>query len=145
MITVSKIANASRGELLCITYELLLEQIEMAIKSEESERKKHIEKSIQIIRMLVGDLDFEVSLSSELFRIYVYVQGLLIQAKTNQKLEEAYGLMHKIYDAFKKIAEEEDDKQPSMQNAEVVYAGLTYGKLDIKETTVQDYNRGFKA
>lgn len=145
MVTVSKIANASRGELLCITYELLLEQIEMAIKCEMSERKKHLEKGIQIIKMLVGDLDFEIPLSNEIFRIYVYVQGLLIQAKTNQKLEEAYGLVHKIYEAFKKIAEEEVDKRPSIENAEVVYAGLTYGKADIREITVQDYNRGFKA
>lgn len=144
MITVSKIANASRGELLCITYELLLEQIEMAIKSEASERKKHLEKSIQIIKVLVGDLDFEVSLSHDLFRIYVYVQGLLIQAKTNEKIEEAYGLIHKIYEGYKKITEEEVDKNPSIENSEVVYAGLTYGKTDIEETIVKDYNRGFK-
>ena len=145
MITVSNIANASRGELLCITYELLLEQIEMAIKSEENERKKHLEKGIQIIKMLVGDLDFEIPLSAELFRIYVYVQGILIQAKTNQKLEEASDLIHKIYEAFKKITSEEINKKPSMENAEMIYAGLTYGKTEIKETIVQDYNRGFKA
>ena len=145
MITVSNVANASRGELLCITYELLLEQIEMAIKSEENERKKHLEKGIQIIKMLVGDLDFEIPLSAELLRIYVYVQGILIQAKTNQKLEEASDLIHKIYEAFKKITSEEINKKPSMENAEMIYAGLTYGKTEIKETIVQDYNRGFKA
>lgn len=145
MITVSNIANASRGELLCITYELLLEQIKMATKSEGEERKGYVEKGIYIIKMLVGDLDFEIPLSSELFHIYVYVQGLLIQAKTNQKLEEAYGLIHKIYEGFKKITEEEIDKKPSIQNAETIYAGLTYGKEDIKETILQDYNRGFKA
>lgn len=144
MITVSNIANASRGELLCITYELLLEQIEMAIKSEENERKKHLEKGVQIIKMLVGDLDFEIPLSAELFRIYVYVQGILIQGKTNQKLKEAYDLIHKIYEAFKKITSEEINKKPSMENAEMIYAGLTYGKTEIKETIVQDYNRGFK-
>ena len=144
MITVSNIANASRGELLCITYELLLEQIEMAIKSEENERKKHLEKSVQVIKMLVGDLNFEIPLSAELFRIYVYVQGILIQAKTNHKLEEAYDLIYKIYEAFKKIASEEVNKKPSMENAEIIYAGLTYGKTEIKEAIVQDYNRGFK-
>ena len=145
MITVSNIANASRGELLCITYELLLEQIEMAMKSEKDKRKKHVEKSVQIIKMLVGDLDFKIPLSTELFRIYVYVQGLLIQAKTNEKLEEAYRLVHKIYEAFKKITEEEVNKKPSIQNAEVIYAGLTYDKTNIKETSVQSYNREFKA
>lgn len=145
MITVSNIANASKGELLCITYELLLEQIKMATQSEGEERKVYVEKGIRIIKMLVGDLDFGIPLSNELFRIYVYVQGILIQAKTNQKLEEAYHLIHKIYEAFKKITEEEIDKKPSIQNAEAIYAGLTYGKEDIKETILQDYNRGFKA
>ena len=145
MITVSNVAQASRGELLCMTYELLLEQIEQAIKSEVPERKKYLDKSIQILRMLVGDLDFEIPLSSELFRIYVYVQGLLIQGKTVKKLEEAYRLVNKIYEAFKKITEEDCDKKSSIQNAEVIYAGLTYGKNQINETVLTDSNRGFKA
>lgn len=145
MITVSNVANASRGELLCMTYELLLEQIELAIKSESSEQKKYLDKGIRIIRMLVGDLNFEIELSNELFRIYVYVQGLLIQGKSVEKLEEAYRLICKIYEAFKKIAEEEVDKRSSIQNAEIVYAGLTYGKNEVKEMVIKDYNRGFKA
>lgn len=145
MITVSNVANASRGELLCMTYELLLEQIELAIESESSEQKKYLDKGIRIIRMLVGDLDFEIGLSNELFRIYVYVQGLLIQGKSVEKLEEAYRLVHKTYEAFKKITEEEVDKRSSIQNAEVIYAGLTYGKNEMKEMIIKDHNRGFKA
>ena len=145
MITVSTIANASKGELLCITYELLLEQIKLAIESEASEQKKYLDKGIRIIRMLVEDLDFEIELSNELFRIYVYVQGLLIQGKSVEKLEEAYHLIDKIYQAFKKITEEESDKKSSIQNAEIIYAGLTYGKNEVKETVIKDYNRGFKA
>ena len=146
MITVSNIVNASRGELLCITYELLLERIELAIKSEEAdERKKHIHKAIEVVQMLAGDLEFEIELSKELFRIYVYVQGLLINAKENDKLEEAYKLIDKIYQAYKKITEEEVNKRPSMQNTEAIYAGLTYGKSSINEMTIGGENRGFKA
>ncbi len=146
MITVSNIANASRGELLCITYELLLEQIDLATKSEHlEERKTHTEKAIKIIHMLVEDLDFSFELSHELFRIYVYVQGLLINVKKNDKLEEAHRLIHKIYEAYKKVAAEEESKKPSIENAETIYAGLTYGKQTVNEFTVGDYNRGFKA
>lgn len=145
MVTVSNVVNASRGELLCMTYELLLEHINQAIKSECEEQKRYLDKALQIIRMLVEDLDFEIPLSVELFRIYVYVQGLLIQRKKVEKLEEAYRLLHKIYEAFKKITEEEINKTPSMQNAEMIYAGLTYGKNEIKETIIRDYDRGFKA
>ena len=77
MITVSNVVNASKGELLCITYELFLEQIELAKKSEEpAGRKQAIQKAIKIIQMLVKDLNFEYELSKELFSLYVYVQGL---------------------------------------------------------------------
>lgn len=145
MITVSNVVNASRGELLCITYEILLENIDQAIKSECGEQKRYLDKGLQIIRMLVEDLDFEIPLSVELFRIYIYVQGLLIQGKKVEKLEEAYRLLYKIYEAFKKITEEEINKRPSMQNAEMIYAGLTYGKNEMKETIIRDYDRGFKA
>ena len=146
MITVSNIVNASRGELLCITYELLLEQIELATKSEIVEdRKMHVQKAIKIIQMLVSDLDFKIELSNELFRIYVYVQGLLINAKDHDKLEEAHKLIYKIYEGYKKITEEEESKKPSMQNAEAIYAGLTYGKGSINEMSLGRENRGFKA
>ena len=146
MITVSNIANASRGELLCITYELLLEQIELATKSENlEERKAYIQKALKIIHMLVDDLDFNIELSHELFRIYVYVQGLLVTNKTNERLQEAHHLIHKIYEAYKKVSQEEEGKKPSITNAETVYAGFTYGKQSVNEFTMGDHNRGFKA
>lgn len=146
MITVSNVVNASRGELLCMTYELLLEEIEKASKIEEmEERKVHIDKAIKVLQMLAEDLNFEVELSKELFRIYVYVQGLLVNGRHTEKLEEAYKLIHKIYEAYKKIADEEESKAPSMENAEKIYAGLTYGKTSVNEITIGIDNRGFKA
>ena len=146
MITVSNVVNASKGELLCITYELLLEQIELGKTSNDiEERNKHIKKAIEIIQMLVGDLNFEYELSKELFRIYVYVQGLLVNAKKREQLEEAYRLIHKLYEGFKIVAEQEEGKKPCMENAETIYAGFTYGKDRINEMSVGSENRGFKA
>lgn len=148
MITVSNVVNASQEELLCITYELLLEQIDLAQKCEEiEERKLHTEKAIHILQMLAGDLNFEYDIAKELFRIYVYVQGLLINGKYTEKLEEAYRLIHKIYLGYKQITEEmlASGRESVMQNAEKVYAGLTYGKGTINETVIENENRGFKA
>lgn len=146
MITVSNVVNASKGELLCITYELFLEQIELAKKSEEpAGRKQAIQKAIKIIQMLVKDLNFEYELSKELFSLYVYVQGLLINAKDDKNLDESYKLIHKIYSAYKQITEQETTKKPVMQNAETVYAGLTYGRGTINEMVMKNDNRGFKA
>ncbi|MBE6023025.1 MAG: hypothetical protein E7231_07305 [Cellulosilyticum sp.] len=147
MVTVSNIVNASRGELLCITYELLLEQIELAIKSEEiEERVRLTQKAIKILQMLVGDLDFTIELSKELFRIYVYVQGQLIKGKKEtEALKEAYKLIQKIYEGYKKITKEEECKKPVMQNTETIYAGLTYGRETLNEMAMGEINRGFKA
>ena len=41
----------------------------------------------------------------------------------------------------------EDTSAPIMENAQTIYAGLTYGKGSLNETylNAQDYNRGFKA
>lgn len=146
MVTVSTVVNASKGELLCITYEMLLEAIELGEKSEDAQqRNRHIKKAIEIVQMLVGDLNFEYELSKDLFRIYVYVQGLLVNAKKNEQLQEAYKLINKLYEGFKKVAEQEEAKKPSMENAEAIYAGFTYGKDSICEISVGSENRGFKA
>lgn len=145
MITVSNIANASRGELLCITYEMLLENIKLAEEHTNKEREKYLKKSIDIIQMLVGDLNFEFDLSKELFRIYVYVQGLLIDVRHTESILEAYKLIDRLYEGFKNIKEQEDSIDRSMEHAEVVYAGLTYGPNDLNELTMAQPNRGFKA
>lgn len=145
MITVSSVANASRGQLLCITYELLLERIELAKQKEGQARKIEAKKAIDIVQMLVGDLNFDIEISKELFRIYVYVQGLLIQSKHTEKLEEAYKLIEKLYVAFKEITKNEAQNKPSIQNAEVIYAGMTYGKNDLNEMSLGSSKRGFEA
>lgn len=145
MITVSSVANASRGQLLCITYELLLEKIELAKQKEGKARTVEAKKAIDIVQMLVGDLDFNIAISKELFRIYVYVQGLLVQSKYTEKLEEAYKLIEKLYVAFKEITKNEAQNKPSIQNAEVIYAGMTYGKNDLNEMSLGSNKRGFEA
>lgn len=148
MITVSNVVNATKGQLLCITYELLLEKIELAKQKEGQERKIESKKAIDIIQMLAGDLDFKVPISRDLFKIYVYVQGLLIQGKDLHKLEEAYNLIEKIYVGFKEAVKQEEIEKtgtPSIQNAEVIYAGMTYGKGNLNEISLGNNNRGFEA
>lgn len=146
MITVSKVANASRGELLCITYEMLIEEISQAVSQQEEEKKRHIEKAVRIIHMLAGDLDFEIPLSRELFRIYIYVQGLLVQGTTKERLEEALSLIDNLYQGFKEAVQQEESKVPSIKNAQSVYAGLTYGKnYQMEEMTLGQNERGFRA
>ena len=145
MITVSTIANASKGELLCITYEMLLEQIQAAKETIGDERKKHLHKAVDTIKMLVEDLNFEFDIAKDLFRIYVYVQGILIKATSDTPLDEAYKLIEKLYIGFVEAGKSEVQTKPCMENTEVVYAGFTYGPDDLKELSISEPNRGFKA
>ena len=145
MITVSNVVNAPKGQLLCITYELFLEKVQQAIEAKGEERNLIAKKAINIIQMLAGDLDFNYEISRDLFRIYVYVQGLLIQNKYTEKLEEAYRLMEKLYIGFKEAAKQEKNTAPSIQNAEVIYAGMTYGKGSLNEVSLENRRRGFEA
>jgi flagellar protein FliS len=146
MTTVSAIANAPRGELLCITYEMFLYNIEDALKTEAEERAECINRALDVIKALAEGLNFEVPIAHELFRLYVYVQGVLLTYKvTNQKLEHAYQVIDTIYKGFLEITESEGTSAPSMKNIEAVYAGMTYSKSNLNEMVMSDNNRGYKA
>lgn len=146
MTTVSAIANASQGELLCITYEIFLESIKEAKQQTKDERSVYINKALHSIKVLTEDLDFEIPLAQELFRLYVYVQGILVQPQvTDEKLEHVYHIIDNIYQGFAEVTQSQIEGIPSMQNIETVYAGMTYGKNDLNEMVIKDENRGFKA
>lgn len=146
MVTVSNVANASQGELLCITYKLFLDHIKEAMDKTGIEQEKHVETGIEIIKNLTENLNFKVEIASRLFEIYIYVQNLLINYKYQEgNLKEAYELIQVIYKGYEEIVKQEKSKKPAMQNAENIYAGITYGKGILNEMTMPNTNRGFKA
>lgn len=145
MITVSTIANASDTQLLCITYELFIEHIEKALTCNGKERQESVAFAREVLVTLTENLDLEVQLAKDLFRIYVYVQNLLINHhQQDEKLEEAKKLIETIYIGYKQIASSED-QVPSMENAQSVYAGMTYGRGYLNEVVMDEGNRGFMA
>lgn len=146
MITVSSIANASEVELLCKTYEILMEDIKESIGKDYLERVKYIEHAKKVLKVLSGNLDFKYELANDLFDIYIYIQNLLINSfKIDSKLEEAYKLIDTIYQGYLQNEKNEKIKKPSIANAQSVYAGMTYGKGQLSEFTLEDNNRGYKA
>lgn len=146
MATVSSIANASQGQLLCITYELFLHDLKEAQGAEGENRKEYLSKALEVLKTLTADLNFEVPISQDLFRLYIYVQGILVNCKvTNEELENVYQIMEMLYMGFAEITSNEEETAPSMKNIETIYAGITYGKNDLNEMVISDRKRGFKA
>lgn len=143
MNALKELSQSSKMELLNTTYVLLLDTIDKAI-SEEDKRTYYIDYARDILRNLMETLNFKIELSKDLFRLYVYVQGLLINGyKHKEKLEEAHKLIMIIYDAYNEV-----DLKGQMvfnQNQSKVISGLTYGKGYLNDMIIHDNRNSFEA
>lgn len=152
MITASQVANATRGQLLKITYDLLLESLDNLKKyhREKVEKEFHTEigRSRQILQELIDTLDFKQEISQDLLSIYVYINGLLIKSLMkydDARIDEAKGLINQLLEGWDGAVANDSASLKVMNNAQQLYAGLTYGKNDLNESVLDDNNRGFKA
>lgn len=152
MITPSQVANATQGQLLKITYDLLLESLDNIKKYASEETTKEIgqetNRARQILQTLIDTLDFSQEISNDLLRVYTYVNGLLIKtlmAYDELLIDEAKVLINELMEGWEGAIAKERQAPKVMDNAQQVYAGLTYGKNDLNESVLDDNNRGFKA
>ena len=146
MITVLNVVNASPVELLCLTYELFLEKLEEARVSEGEKRQESLAKAREVLVSLSENLDLSIELAQDLFRLYVYIQGLLTKGKDDDEaIREASKLIDCIYQGYRSIANHKGDKKPVMDHTQDVYAGMTYGKGYLHEVTLDNEERGYKA
>ncbi|HOA80366.1 MAG TPA: flagellar protein FliS [Defluviitaleaceae bacterium] len=148
----AQIANASPGQLIVITYELILEALDEAqgqipVKDEKS-FKRSIESAQKLLRELMVSLDMSYDISNDLMSLYSYINKIIIKGYVSQKKEplmEASKLLTTLLEGWKQAAALEDDNSPVIENAQQIYAGFTYGKGSLNESVVEEKNRGFKA
>lgn len=152
MITAAQVANATRGQLLQITYDLLLESIENIKKYARLDDSKEFAMEVQharaILQELIDTLDFKEEIAKNLLQLYVYINGLLIKTFVSYDealLKEATTLINNLLEGWKEATAQDRESSKVMNNAQQVYAGLTYGKSDINESVLDNSNRGFKA
>lgn len=148
-----RVTQANQSELTVITYEIVLKYIADAISSlSENDIDSYViynTKAREFLRELMAALTYTDEVSYNLIKIYSYVHGLLVKAgydKDKSKLETASGMLNTLLVAFRKVAEN-DTSSPVMMNTQQVYAGLTYGKGYLNETTLDNNitGRGFQA
>lgn len=152
MITASQVANATRGQLLRITYDLLLGSLDNIKKyaKDQSEKEFGLElaRSRQILQELIDTLDFKQEIAQDLLSIYVYINGLLIKSLITYDdalIEESKNLINRLLEGWDGATAKDTGAAKVMNNAQQVYAGFTYGKNDLNESVSDDQNRGFKA
>lgn len=149
----ARISQANRSELIVIMYDMILYGIDSAKGALQNNNlaafEKELERTQKVIGELIAVLDFSYPISQELFRLYEYMNGRVIQSKIKKQdieLMTVYSIAEKLKKSFEEVAKQ--DTSPSlMANTQQVYAGLTYGRGNLNEVYISkdEQSRGFKA
>ncbi len=143
-----KITNASPTGIIVIMYDLAIDYIREAQKCFDANDHEGARSSCtnagRVLGDLISSLDFTYEISFPLFRIYEFISkevSMSVIKNDGSALASCIKLLGSLKESFEKLAMQ-DDSGPAMSNTQSVYAGLTYGKGILNESTSSD-NRGF--
>ena len=145
-----RLSQCNRGEMIVIIYDIFfayIEDAEIALKSGNRENLKiGIRHAQSTLDELIRALDFSYELSSNLYSLYTFCKIELsktLYRNNGDGLSEAKKIMGRLHGAFIRAAGQ-DQSRPLMQNAQQIYAGITYGRAVLNECFAQtNTQRGF--
>ena len=146
---VAKISTASPLNLVVINFEIILDYLEESKKNIDDDKnfEFNILKARQFLMELRCSLDMQYEISAHLLTMYIYADKQIAKFLFNKDLkclDDATNVLKTIMSGFEEI--EEKDKTSIMENADSIYAGLTYGKNgQLQEFVDVNQNKGFKA
>lgn len=147
-----RISQSNRSELVVIQYEILdayLEDARLEYERNDYEAfTEAVKKADRVLAELSGALNFKYGLAGELYALYNFARRALMSSiirKNCDGIADAERTLAPLWEAFRQIAAQ-DTSEPLMRNAQQVYAGITYGKENLKESFQEpDTSRGFFA
>ena len=145
-----RITKANKTQMIVILYDMVLEYLKDSLESFEKEEYKefkwNIERAKDCIDELLNSLNFDYELAGVLRGLYFFYKRELTTAAVRMKKELILPMMEMIQElkeSYEKISSE-DTSAPVMENAQTIYAGLTYGKDSLNVSlSDQSTNRGF--
>lgn len=146
-----KITNASPTGIIVILYDLAIEYMEDAIKCFDGDdhegARAQCTNAGRVMGDLIGALDFTYEISFPLFRIYEFISreiSMSVIRNDKSALTACIKLMTSLKGSFEEL-EKQDGSGPAMANTQTVYAGLTYGRGTLNESTAASpEGRGYK-
>ena len=146
-----RLCACNNGGLVLVMYDIYFgfsEDVKNALMSEDREALRKGVSDVQAaLDELMGALDFKYPLAGQLYPLYSYCKRLfstVLYSLDVSVVDEADGIMKKLRSSFETVAAG-DKSAPLMDNAQKVYAGMTYGKGRLTESFINDNNRGFLA
>lgn len=144
-----RISQANPTEMIVILYDMTLQYLEDAEGAASQEDfatyQENVLRGRKCISELMHSLHLEYEPAASLQKLYLYCIRRLAQAEIRwhvELLQEVVNIILPLRDAYRQIAPQ-NTSGPVMQNAQTVYAGLTYGKNTLTENmTDQSMNRG---
>ena len=147
-----RITQANKTELIVILYDMILAYVDDAKEAHTEQNRAAFHDAIRKIRgcnqELIASLNLEYEPAMNLLSLYIYVNRELVHADVRndiEPLEHVVKVISGLKEAYEIVASQ-DTSGAVMQNAQTIYAGLTYGKGDLTENMAdQGLNRGFLA
>lgn len=144
-----RITDANPTEIIAVVFEIAevyLDDSIMAYKNDDMQAfDLGIEKAIKCINDLIEALDLQYDIANQLMNIYMFLSkelSLSIVKRDVVSVERIQAMITKLKKSFEELAKQ-DTSGAMMGNAQSVYAGLTYGKGTLNESTNIQSNRGF--
>jgi flagellar protein FliS len=136
--------------MVVIIYDIFFAYTEEAKKAyasgEHEVMKEALRHAQRGLDELCRSLDFSYGVSRNLFTLYTYCKRQLARAMYENRLsgiEEAEKILGRLQTSFAEAARQ-DNSPPLMQNAQQVYAGMTYARGVLNESYIDsDNQRGF--
>ncbi len=144
-----RITQANATEMIVILYDMVLQYLsdaaEEAQKDDITEYQAAVCSARACICELLRSLHMEYEPAGALRQLYLFCIRRLAQAQVHSRreiLQEISKVIIPLRDAYRQLAGQ-NTAAPVMQNAQTVYAGLTYGKNTLTENMAdQGMNRG---
>lgn len=144
-----RLSQCNKGELIIITYDILFAYLKEAKEAfgqcDYEAYKKAIRKAQASIDTLNQSLNYQYELSRNLHQLYIYAKNALAKSLYQNRLDglmEAEKILKSLYTSFCE-AVKTDTSGPLMSNTQQVYAGITYGRMELNESCIDDTHRGF--
>lgn len=145
-----RISRANKTQLVVILYDMVLVYLEDSLEAFENKDYKgykwNIQRAKDCIDELLNSLHMEYEIAGILRGLYFFYKRELTTAAVQNKKElvlPVVQMIQELKESYEQISSQ-DTSAPIMENAQTVYAGLTYGKTSLNvDLSDQGTNRGF--